>query len=106
VYVRSRSGPGVAVRVSTAGGQLPRWRADGRELYYRAPSGAIMAVVVDLGATAELSPPRVAVADPHFGRTIRAFEVTADGQRFVAFGRGDPPTLTLLLDWAARLAPP
>ena len=106
VYLRPASGEGVAVRVSTAGGDLPGWRADRRELYHRAPGGAIMAVGVRLGATADLGPPRIAVASPAFGRTIRAFEVARDGERFVALGRGDPPVLTLVLDWPALLVRP
>jgi serine/threonine-protein kinase len=103
VYVRPTSGPGVAVRVSTAGGEIPRWRADGRELYYRAPDGAIMAVGVRPGAAVVLSPPRVAVAHPPFSRAVRAFDVTPDGEQFVAFGREDPSVFTLVLDWAAQL---
>ena len=79
---------------------------DGGELYYRAPGGAIMSVGVALGATAALSPPRVAVADPRFSRTVRGLDVTPDGERFIAFARGDPPVLTLVVDWAARLARP
>jgi eukaryotic-like serine/threonine-protein kinase len=105
VYVRPASGRGVAVRVSTAGGEFPRWRDDGRELYYRAPNRAIMVVGMQLGRMAAVSPPRPVVAGLPFSRTVRGFEATPDGQQFVAFGRGDPPVLTLLLDWASRLRP-
>jgi serine/threonine protein kinase len=105
VYVRALTG-GAAVRVSPAGGDLPQWSSDGRELYYRAPNGAIMGVGVALGDQVSLTRPRVVVADPPFSRAIRGFEVTADGQQFVALGRGDPQALTLLLDWSARLTPP
>jgi hypothetical protein len=30
-------------------------------------------------------------------------EVTADGQGFIGYGRGEPPVFTLLLDWATRI---
>ena len=103
VYIRQLSGSGVPVRVSTAGGEFPVWRGDGRELYYRAPDGAIMAVGVRLGPIVTLSPPGVALAAPPFSRMVRSFEVTPDGQRFVAFGREDPLLFTLVLDWPARL---
>jgi eukaryotic-like serine/threonine-protein kinase len=103
VYIRAVSGSSVAVRVSTAGGEFPVWRADGRELYYRVPDGAIMAVGVKLGTMVALSPPSVALASPPFSRMVRPFEVTPDGQRFVGFGREDPLLFTLVLDWAARL---
>jgi Tol biopolymer transport system component len=103
VYIRAVSGSGLAVRVSTAGGEFPFWRADGRELYYRAPDGSIIAVGVKLGPSVTLSPPSVALASPPFSRMVRSFEVTPDGQRFVGYGREDPLLFTLVLDWAARL---
>jgi Tol biopolymer transport system component len=43
VYVRPSAG-GVATPVSTNGGVQPRWRADGRELFYVALDGRLMAV--------------------------------------------------------------
>jgi Tol biopolymer transport system component len=106
VYVRQSSGAGVAVRVSTAGGEAPKWRRDGSQIYYRAPDGAIMTAGIRLGNTVTLLPPRVAVAGPPFSPTIRGFEMTPDGERFVAFGRGTPPVFTLLTDWAAHLRTP
>jgi Tol biopolymer transport system component/tRNA A-37 threonylcarbamoyl transferase component Bud32 len=103
VYVRRVDGAGVEVPVSTAGGAYPRWRTDGRELFYRAPDGSIMAVDVRLGDAAALSRPRVVVSRPPFNQTTRDMDVTPDGQEFIAYGRGEPPVFTLLLDWAARL---
>mgnify|MGYP003299342493 CR=1 FL=1 len=66
MYIRSVSGSSVAVRVSTDGGDFPFWGADGRELYYRAPDGAIMAVGVKLGPTV------TAAAIPSVRKTIGA----------------------------------
>ncbi len=37
-------------QVSPSGGREPSWRADGRELYYRAPDARLMAVPVEKGA--------------------------------------------------------
>jgi eukaryotic-like serine/threonine-protein kinase len=102
VYVRAVSG-GVATRVSSAGGEFPFWRADGRELYYRVPDGAIMAVTVRLGPRLAVSSPSVVLADPPFSRMVRSFQVTPDGQRFVAFGREDPLLFTLVSNWQARV---
>ena len=103
VFLRPMAGSGGALRVSTAGGEYPFWRADGRELYYRAPDGSIMGVTVTLGPRPVLSKPAVVLADPPFSRTIRSFEVTPDGERFVAFGREDPLLFTLVTNWPARL---
>ena len=46
VYVRSTSG-GRRVLVSSSGGDLPRWRQDSRELYYRGADNALFVVAVD-----------------------------------------------------------
>ena len=40
---------GGSVRVSRGGGTEPRWRGDGRELFYLAPNGQMMAVEVSPG---------------------------------------------------------
>jgi Tol biopolymer transport system component len=47
-------------QVSTSGGIAPRWRVDGKELYFIAPDSKLMAVVVTaLGATFEAGAPVV-----------------------------------------------
>jgi serine/threonine-protein kinase len=102
VYIRAVSG-GAATRVSRAGGEFPVWRADGRELYYRVPSGAIMAVAVHLSPRLTVSSPTVVLADPPFSRLIRSFQVTQDGRRFVGFGREDPVLFTVVSNWQARV---
>jgi hypothetical protein len=52
IYVRPFPGPGGQWQVSTGGGTMPRWRADGKELFYLAPDGKLMAAaVVAQGAT-------------------------------------------------------
>jgi hypothetical protein len=70
------------VLVSTTGGDVPRWRADGRELFYRTPDGAIVAAVVTLGDDAELAKPRVVAATPPFDQSVRALSITPDGREF------------------------
>jgi Tol biopolymer transport system component len=37
--------------VSTAGGTQPRWRGDGKELFYVAPDGKLMAVEIKANVT-------------------------------------------------------
>jgi Tol biopolymer transport system component/predicted Ser/Thr protein kinase len=46
IYVRPFPGPGGQWQVSTGGGIMPRWRADGKELYYLAPDLKLMAAAV------------------------------------------------------------
>jgi Tol biopolymer transport system component len=47
VYVVPFPGPGGKWQVSTAGGEMPRWRGDGHEIFYMALDYALMAVSVD-----------------------------------------------------------
>ena len=50
---------GAKWRVSTTGGVVPRWRGDGRELFYRSAAGDFMAVDVKAtGETVQTSLPR------------------------------------------------
>ena len=50
VYIQAYGRPGGRVRASTDGGGQPRWRRDGKELFYLARDGRLMAVTVRGGA--------------------------------------------------------
>jgi serine/threonine protein kinase/Tol biopolymer transport system component len=50
VYVTPFPGPGGRMPLSTAGGIYPRWRRDGKEVFYIAPDNRMMAVSIDLTA--------------------------------------------------------
>lgn len=58
IYVRTFPPPGSVWQVSTNGGTRPRWRGDGRELFFVAPDGALTAVGVTTGASLVLGPAR------------------------------------------------
>src|SRR5712692_3112352 len=49
VYVRDFPAGSHKWQVSNQGGLLPRWRHDGRELFYLTPDGTLMAVTVNPG---------------------------------------------------------
>ncbi len=53
IYVRPFPGPGGQSQVSTAGGSQPRWRSDGKELFYVAPDSRLMAVPLTVSADNE-----------------------------------------------------
>lgn len=103
VYIRPR-GNGAPVRVSAGGGQWPRWRADGGELYFVAQDGAVMAVPVHLGASLGVGTPAVAVAANALGglRPIE-FDAAPDGKRFVFYANEKVDELTLVMNWWAML---
>ena len=44
-------------QISSGGGVQPQWRADGRELFYLGPDGAMMSVRVDTRTGFTASPP-------------------------------------------------
>ncbi len=96
-----------AVLVSTDGGTLPRWRRDGKGLYYLAPGRALMEVEATPGASFKVGVPKVLFQVPALGvSTGWSWDVTADGQRFllntpVEQQRVAP--LTMMTNWQARL---
>ena len=107
VYVAPFPGPGRKWQISRAGGIRPRWRQDGREIYYLAEDNRITAVEVgQQGSTFE-----VGAARPLF--TIRPqrpgsiYRVSPDGQRFLvntAIAEEHSSPLTLVVNWTAGLS--
>jgi len=80
-------------KVSTNGGGLPRWRQDGKELYYITSSGRMMAVAVrSSDTTFEAEAPRMLFQTRPVPKTWNLFDVTGDGQRFV---------LNVPLEWSS-----
>ena len=76
------------MRVSASGGFSPRWRADDREIYFRAPPDRMMSVSVRLGETVDIGEP-TQLFRAHFESDGSAtpgntdYLVTRDGQRFL-----------------------
>jgi Tol biopolymer transport system component len=101
VYVSSFPGPGGKWQVSSAGGAAPRWREDGRELFYLAPDRRVMASDIKPdGAAFQFSPPRALFQAPTEG----AFAVMPDGGRFLLQNPETPgreAPIQVFLDWAA-----
>jgi serine/threonine protein kinase len=111
VYLRpflpgTPTGPaGSKVRVSNGGGGAPVWRRDGRELFYAADNGKLMAVDVHLGETPEIGTPHQLFVREFWGRGT-GFQAFADGQRFLFLEpAGEPPTpkINVVLNWMAEL---
>jgi Tol biopolymer transport system component len=107
VYVQSFPG-GVSKRqISNGGGIHPRWRLDGRELFYYAGDGKLMAAPVRSGESLEVGA-TVSLFEFHAG-TIQGFApyaVTRDGQRFLINEVVDmEPTapLTVVTNWTTGI---
>jgi hypothetical protein len=107
VYVRSLPNGGGLRRVSTRGGRSPRWRSDGRELYYVEPDGRVMRVPI--AAEPTFSPGTPELLFQHGGLrgapqdVTFAYDVASDGNRFlVAVPTADavpPAPIVVMLNW-------
>jgi Tol biopolymer transport system component len=104
------------------GGYEPRWRADGKELFYLTPTGALMSVEIPVGDALEPGPPKmlfetgIAVEATISGRRPDWFyAVASDGERFLlnqaltensADGKSDAPApvVHVIVNWSSGLA--
>jgi eukaryotic-like serine/threonine-protein kinase len=108
VYLAPFPPTGAKWTVSQNGGITPRWRGDGRELFFIQPSNEnVMAVPVDLGVTPEIGKP-VPLFPLRLSSAVVPWDVSADGQRIIAAAhRGpermrEPMTLVQNFDVALR----
>jgi eukaryotic-like serine/threonine-protein kinase len=108
IYVQTFPASGGRWRVSTGGGCQPRWRRDGKELFYIAVDGKLMAVDVKLGATFEAGVPKTLFGTRVFSLTDfrNHYAVTADGQRFLINSTIEETSATpisVVVNWTADL---
>ncbi len=98
VFVQSIDG-GARGRVSTAGGWVPHWRDDGREIVYLDPERRLMAVSVDLSARGMTlgTPQELFTLDPK----IAGIDATGDHERFLgaSVDQRDSEPLHVVLGW-------
>jgi serine/threonine protein kinase len=110
VYVKSFPDGAVTKKISTAGGVQPRWRADGKELFFIATGGKMTAVPVKF--TSEPKPSfepgsALPLFDLHVdepGIAMR-YDVTRDGTRFLVetAAASSAPRLTVWSNWLAGI---
>jgi hypothetical protein len=107
VFVERFPGAGVHQQVSYGGGAHPVWRRDGKELFYAAPDGKLMAVTVTPGdrwipaASRPLFATRMRPLYPPYPYT---YDVSPDGQRFLV-KEVRPQTgaiISIISDWRTR----
>jgi Tol biopolymer transport system component len=104
VYVRPFPGPGEAHRISSGGGANPRWRRDGRELFFVAGQ-QVMAVAVSAAQRFAAGTP-IARFDRKPARIID-YDVARDGQSFLINSEITGPEtkpITVVVNWPAMLA--
>jgi len=109
IYVRSFGPPGASggtkIRLSTAGGTHPRWPGNGKELFYSAPNGDLMAVAVSGAAALRAETPRMLF--PMASNSV--WDVAPDGKRFlvgVPVEQNAQVPFTVVMNWMAGLKKP
>lgn len=109
VYVAPFDRPAARVPVSTEGGDSPRWRPDGKELYYARRDNTLIAVAIrSTGTSIEPGAARELFQIAFLGATA-PFDLSSDGQRFVVIREEDdrvPAGITLIINWPAALRKP
>jgi len=92
------------------GGAEPRWRQDGRELFYLSSEGKMMAVPVKIGASFEVGQPvelfQTHIRQPISAQDVFSYDVAADGKKFLINTKVDTPNsapLSVILNWSSEL---
>jgi eukaryotic-like serine/threonine-protein kinase len=109
IFIQNFPTPAGRWQVSSNGGIQPKWRRDGKELFYLAFDGSIMAVPLTLGVLPEVGKPQrlfESRIDSTTGFTWHQYDVSADGQRFLV---NTPETstspLSVVVNWMAAIRP-
>jgi Tol biopolymer transport system component len=106
IFIAPFPGTSAKWQVSTGGGSEPRWRADGKELFYRTLEGTLMAVDVTLEGGRVTLGTAQGLFQAGEDSICGSYDVTADGQQFilkVSLTDGKQQPLTLVLNWPAAL---
>ena len=96
-------------QVSNAGGDQPRWRGDGKELFYFSNDSKIMAVPVKTGANFDAGTPAALFqANPRemFATSeLFSYDVSNDGQKFLINTqlKTEMTPVSIVLNWSAKL---
>jgi serine/threonine protein kinase len=108
IYVRSfsprGSADGAVTPVSRGGGGRPRWRADGKELFYLSGNGNLMSVDITPGPTFRAGPPKALFQLPRgtaFSDTDREGRTLA----VVPLQSGTQAPFNIVLNWQSGLKP-
>jgi eukaryotic-like serine/threonine-protein kinase len=100
VYVALFDNPREKWRISTAGGSQPRWRRDGKELFYVGPDNNLMAAPIRLGQNIDSGTPLKL-----FQVDLTVYDVMPDGQRFLISTTKGTQVLPFIvtLNWTSDL---
>jgi eukaryotic-like serine/threonine-protein kinase len=110
VYVTSFPDARGKWQISTSGGEQPRWRGDGKELFYLSSDYKMMAVPVTTGAKFDAGTPvalfQAAPRQPISNNDRCVYDVSRDGQRFLVntqVKNAETQPMSIILNWPAKL---
>lgn len=105
VYVEVFPAQGPRYQVSTNGGSQPRWRRDGKALFFVAPDRQLMTVSFEGAGTPHLGIPHalfeLPIENPTLGFSPSSYDVDPSGRRFLVSRALPtlPEVLTVVTDW-------
>jgi dipeptidyl aminopeptidase/acylaminoacyl peptidase len=115
VYVVPFPGPGGMWQISTEGGNSPRWRRDGTEIFYLGQRGTLMVAAVDgqqstfqVRTAGRLFDAKFRTENYQGYGTGRVYDVAPDGQRFlinvvVSTAEAAETPITIITNWTSAL---
>jgi Tol biopolymer transport system component len=110
IYVTSFPDARGRWQVSSGGGEQPRWRGDGKELFYLSLDGKMMAAPVTTGAHFDAGTPVVLFQatprQPVLVYDLFVYDVSRDGQRFLIntqVKQAESAPMSIILNWPAKL---
>ena len=110
VYVTSFPDARGKWQVSANGGEQPRWRGDGKEIYFLSADAKLMAASVDTKTEFESGTPTVLFqTDPRervATTEVIVYDVSRDGQRFLSntnYNNGSAHPISLVLNWKSEM---
>ena len=106
VYVQPFPAAGGKRQISSEGGFQPRWRGDGRELFFLAPGGVLMSAEIRAAPKFESSVPKRLFQTQMFSQTLNfhRYAVTPDGKRFLMIATTEETAsapITVVQNWLA-----
>jgi eukaryotic-like serine/threonine-protein kinase len=105
VYVEAAPPNSGKWQISIEGGGGPRWRRDGRELYFLSTDQKLMSVDTSLSPTFSAKRPQQ-LFRYSLTSLLNAYDVSPDGKRFLLFAPnniGTDAPITVVLNWWAAL---
>lgn len=107
IYVQPFPASGGKWQISTSGGVQPQWRRDGKELFYVALDGTLMAADVKPGSTFEPGVPHsLFKINTQVLAARNSYSPTADSRRFLVNSYVDTASssvISIVVNWAADL---